>query len=42
MHYSYRIADQRLDPQTVPAKAGVDIDWVDRNQNGTVIWLLPA
>src|SRR6266403_560989 len=36
MHYSYRIANQGLDPQTVPAKAGVDIDWVHRNQNGTV------
>jgi hypothetical protein len=36
MHYSYRIASQGLDPQTVPAMAGVVIDWVHRHPNGTV------
>ena len=36
MHYSYRIANQGLDPQTVPPMAGVAIDWVHRNPNGTV------
>jgi hypothetical protein len=36
MHYSYRIANQGLDPQGVPAKPGVSIDWVHRNPNGTV------
>ncbi len=36
MHYSYRIANQGLDPQTAPAMAGVDIDWVHKNPNGTV------
>jgi hypothetical protein len=28
MHYSFRIARQNLDPGTVPAMAGVDIQWV--------------
>ena len=36
MHYSYRIAHQGLNPQSVPAMAGVDINWVHTNPNGTV------
>src|SRR6266849_2022616 len=38
MHYSYRIAHQGLNPQSVPAMAGVDINWVLTNPNGTGIW----
>ena len=28
MHFSFRIAREAFDPATVPAKAGVDIQWV--------------
>ena len=30
MHYSWRIARELLDPATVPAMAGVDIQWLHR------------
>lgn len=30
MHYSWRIAREQLDPGTVPAMAGVDIQWLHR------------
>jgi D-alanyl-D-alanine dipeptidase len=36
MHYSFRIAREALDPATVPAMAGVDIDWVHRDARGNV------
>src|SRR5258708_20582055 len=36
MHYSYRIPHQGLNPQSVPAMAGGDINWVHTNPNGTV------
>jgi D-alanyl-D-alanine dipeptidase len=34
MHYSFRIARQALDPSTVPAMAGVDIQWVHTDGQG--------
>jgi hypothetical protein len=34
MHYSYLIATKNLDPQTVPAMAGVDICWMYWKANG--------
>ena len=34
MHYSYKIARSGLDPATVPAMAGVAIDWVHRDAKG--------
>jgi len=34
MHYSFRIAREALDPATVPAMAGVDIQWVHPGANG--------
>lgn len=36
MHYAWKIAHQNLDAATVPAMAGVDIEWVHRHANGTV------
>ena len=36
MHYSYRIAKAGLDPSTVPAEAGVDINWVWTDPKGRV------
>lgn len=36
MHYSYKIARSGLGPATVPAMAGVDIDWVHRDARGNV------
>lgn len=36
MHYAYRIARERLDPRQVPARQGVDIEWVHRKANGEV------
>ena len=36
MHYSYRIARENMDPATVPAMAGVDINWVHRDARGAV------
>ena len=36
MHYCYRIALENMDPATVPAMAGVDIDWVHRDARGAV------
>src|SRR3712207_368179 len=35
MHFAFAIARQNLDPATVPAKAGVDIQWV-HPASGTV------
>lgn len=34
MHYSFRIAREALDPASVPAMAGVDIQWVHLDANG--------
>jgi hypothetical protein len=34
MHYSFAIAREGLDPATVPAMAGVDIQWVHTNTAG--------
>jgi hypothetical protein len=34
MHYSFRIAREGLDPATVPAVAGVNIQWVHTNAAG--------
>jgi hypothetical protein len=34
MHYAYRIAREGLDPRQVPARNGVDIDWVHRDSAG--------
>jgi plastocyanin len=40
MHWSYRVARESYDPAKVPVMAGVDIDWVHRddkgNKNGSV------
>ncbi|MES0020230.1 hypothetical protein [Mesorhizobium sp. M0036] len=36
MHYSWRIHKKTINPQNVPSKTGVDIDWVHRNSDGTV------
>ena len=36
MHYSYKVARAHLDPSTVPAMTGVDIDWVHRDAKGAV------
>lgn len=36
MHYSWRIANEKFDPEQVPAKEGVDIDWVHRDAKGKV------
>lgn len=36
MHYAYRIATDNLNPTSVPAHPGVDIDWVHRKANGQV------
>jgi hypothetical protein len=34
MHYSYLVAKAGMDPSTVPAKTGVDINWVWTDANG--------
>lgn len=34
MHYAFRIAREGLDPRQVPARAGIDIDWVHKKANG--------
>jgi hypothetical protein len=34
MHYSFGIAREGLDPATVPAMAGVDIEWVHTGTDG--------
>lgn len=36
MHYAYRIAREGLDPRNVPARNGIDIDWVHRKANNQV------
>jgi hypothetical protein len=36
MHYAYRIAREKLDPRDVPARNGVDIEWVHRKENGRI------
>ncbi|WCM87053.1 hypothetical protein [Acidovorax sp. NCPPB 3576] len=36
MHYAWRIARESLDAATVPAMAGVDIEWVHRGATGAV------
>jgi hypothetical protein len=36
MHYSWRIHKRTLNPQNVPAQAGVDIEWVHRDANGKI------
>jgi hypothetical protein len=36
MHYAYRIAQEGMDPETVPAREGVNIDWVHRDADGNV------
>jgi hypothetical protein len=35
MHYSFRIAREGFDPATVPAMAGVDIQWVHSAPDGS-------
>jgi hypothetical protein len=35
MHYSFRIAREAFDPATVPAMAGVDIQWVHSALDGS-------
>lgn len=34
MHYCFRIARKNLDPSAVPPKAGVQIEWVHRHEQG--------
>ncbi|HSW03008.1 hypothetical protein [Aquabacterium sp.] len=34
MHYAWKVGRESMDPATVPAMAGVDIDWVHRNRRG--------
>jgi hypothetical protein len=34
MHYAFRIAREGLDPRQVPARSGIDIDWVHKKANG--------
>lgn len=34
MHYAWRIAQTQVDPASVPARTGVDIDWAHRNAAG--------
>jgi hypothetical protein len=34
MHWSYKIAKDNTDPETVPAMAGVDIEWVHKDKDG--------
>lgn len=36
MHHAWRIHKQTLNPQNVPAKAGVNIEWVHRKADGSV------
>jgi hypothetical protein len=36
MHYCWRIHRRTINPQNVPSKAGVDIDWVHRDASGHV------
>jgi|SRR3954454_20120564 len=36
MHHSWRVHKQTLNPDKVPAKAGIDIDWVHRKADGTM------
>lgn len=36
MHFSWQIHKRTLNPQNVPAKAGVNIDWVHRDANGAI------
>ena len=36
MHYAFRISNEKSDPASVPAMAGVNIDWVHRRANGDV------
>lgn len=36
MHYAYRIAREGLNPRDVPARNGVDIEWVHRKANNQV------
>jgi hypothetical protein len=36
MHYSWRIHKRMLNPQNVPPQAGVDIEWVHRDGDGTI------
>jgi hypothetical protein len=35
MHWSFRIAKEGYDPEKVPEMAGVDIEWVHRDDNGS-------
>jgi len=36
MHFCWRIFKRTINPDNVPARAGVEIDWVHRKQNGSV------
>jgi hypothetical protein len=36
MHFCSRIFKQTINPQNVPSKAGVDIEWVHTKANGSV------
>jgi len=36
MHFAWRIHKQTLNPQNVPAKTGVDIEWVHRKADGSI------
>jgi hypothetical protein len=36
MHFSWQVHKRTLNPQNVPAKAGVNIEWVHRNASGAI------
>jgi hypothetical protein len=36
MHFSWRIHKRTLNPENVPPKAGVDIEWVHRKPDGSI------
>jgi hypothetical protein len=36
MHFAWRIFKKTINPTNVPAKAGVDIEWVHRKGDGSV------
>ena len=36
MHFSWQVHKRTLNPQNVPAKAGVGIEWVHRNASGAI------
>jgi len=36
MHFAWRVHKETLNPQNVPAKPGVDIEWIHRTASGAV------